>query len=431
MARPAHMTQRAIAAIVRLMAKIFFRRIEAAGVERVPASSPVIFAVNHPNALIDPVFLLTVAPRPVAFLGKAPLFRMLLIGWIVRAFDTIPVYRKQDNVSTSGNRETFARARAVLERGGAIAIFPEGTTHSDPQLRELKTGAARIALGASLRVSIVPTGLYYTAKQTFRSAALAYFGTPIVVESEPVDQNGEPQIASVEALTEKIDRALDEVTLQADSHAALELIARAERIFSAGEDRDLASELELRRQFVEGYAQLRERDPERLKRLESLIAQVDAERLAAIEPVRAGTALRLVLTPIGIIGAAIHWPLYRLIGFLATRFSNKEDAMVATLKAVGGLVLYPLFWLGLAVAAGLAFGARYGIGVLLIVPLLGYVGLISLETFDEMLGRLRAMRHHDIRAQQMAIREEILAVARELNVTSTSSSSWPADSSGS
>src|SRR5207237_173489 len=98
--------------------------------------------------------------------------------------------RRQDKVSTAGNRETFARAREVLQRGGAIAIFPEGTTHSDPRLRELKTGAARIALGASIRVSIVPTGLYYTAKQTFRSSALAYFGSPILVAPAPVDAHG-------------------------------------------------------------------------------------------------------------------------------------------------------------------------------------------------------------------------------------------------
>ena len=165
------MTRRLIAAIVRIMTKIFFRRIEIAGIDRVPDASPIIFAVNHPNALIDPLFLLCFAPRRVSFLAKAPLFHYPVIGWIVRAFDSIPVYRKQDNVSTAGNRETFARARVILERGGAIAIFPEGTTHSDPRLRELKTGAARIALGASMRVSIVPTGLYYTAKQTFRSSA--------------------------------------------------------------------------------------------------------------------------------------------------------------------------------------------------------------------------------------------------------------------
>src|SRR6185295_2215516 len=123
--------------------------IELMGVDRIPRSGAVIFAVNHPNGLVDPLFLLCYAPRPVSFLAKAPLFHYFFIGPIVRAFDAIPVYRKQDDTGGS-NRETFAHARAVLQRGGSIAIFPEGTTHDDPSLRELKTGVARIALGASL-----------------------------------------------------------------------------------------------------------------------------------------------------------------------------------------------------------------------------------------------------------------------------------------
>lgn len=424
------MIRRAVVTLIRLLAKIFFRRIEVAGVDRVPATAPVIFAVNHPNALIDPAFLLSFAPRRVSFLAKAPLFRMPLIGWIARALDSIPVYRRQDNVSTAGNRETFARSRTLLERGGAIAIFPEGTTHSDPQLRELKTGAARIALGSSIRVSIVPTGLYYTAKQTFRSSALAFFGDPLVVNPEPVDANGEPRPESVERLTVAIDAALDKVTLQADSHAALELIAHAEKIFTAGEDIDLSRELELRRQFILGYAILRERDPARLTRLESLIRQVDAERLAALEPIRPGAVARLLLAPIGILGAVIHWPVYRLIGFAATHFASREDEIVATLKAVGGLVLYPLMWIALAISAQVWLGWEWAIATLIIVPLLGYIALISVETFDEIIGRLRAMRHHDVRAEQAAIRDEILAVARELNA-SLSMSSSPAGSSGS
>jgi len=93
------MIRRAIAGVIRLAARIFFRRIEIAGAERVP-DSPVIFAVNHPNGLIDPLFLLCFAPRPVSFLAKAPLFRTPLIRWFVRAFDSIPVYRKQDAAKT-------------------------------------------------------------------------------------------------------------------------------------------------------------------------------------------------------------------------------------------------------------------------------------------------------------------------------------------
>src|SRR5260221_9175743 len=132
--------RRAVTALIRVVAKVFFRRIEIVGWEHVPPGASVIFAVNHPNALIDPMFLLCFAPRPVSFLAKAPLLTMPLIGWFARRFDTIPVYRKQDNLGTS-NRGTFDRAREVLKRGGNIAIFPQGTTPTNPQLPEPKTSA--------------------------------------------------------------------------------------------------------------------------------------------------------------------------------------------------------------------------------------------------------------------------------------------------
>src|SRR5690242_4299414 len=128
----------AVTAVVRLILRIFFRRIELVGLEHVPEHGGVIFAVNHPNGLIDPLFLLSFVPRPISFLAKAPLFRYPLIGFLTRALESIPVYRKQDNVKGT-NAETFARARTLLARGGSIAIFPEGTTHSDAKLRELKT----------------------------------------------------------------------------------------------------------------------------------------------------------------------------------------------------------------------------------------------------------------------------------------------------
>jgi glycerol-3-phosphate O-acyltransferase/dihydroxyacetone phosphate acyltransferase len=414
--------RRVVTSLVAFAAKIFFRRIEIAGVERVPAGAPVIFAVNHPNALIDPLFLLCFAPRKVSFLAKAPLFHLPVIGWLARAFDSIPVYRRQDNYSTSMNRQTFAQARAVLEGGGAIAIFPEGTTHSDPRLRELKTGAARIALSASMRVSIVPTGLYYTAKQTFRSAALVYFGLPIVVEPEPVDAAGEARPESVAALTAGIEKALSEVTLQADSHVALELIARAERLFSANDDIDLAHELELRKQFTTGYAYLRERDPARLTRLESQIRQIDADQLGTAQPIGAGHAWLLLLLPVGVVGAILHWPVYRLIGFLATHVARAEDEMVATIKTVAGLLLYPLLWVVAAAAMGLHFGIWSGLATLIALPVTGYVALMSLETLDDIIGRLRATRRGDLQKQQRALRDEIVSIAREINATSTSMS---------
>jgi glycerol-3-phosphate O-acyltransferase / dihydroxyacetone phosphate acyltransferase len=410
--------RRAVTALLRVLIRVFFKRIEIVDMERVPAGVPVIFAVNHPNALIDPLFLLCFAPRPVSFLAKAPLFTMPVIGWFVRGLDSIPVYRKQDNVAGS-NDETFARARAVLARGGSIAIFPEGTTHSDPRLRELKTGAARIALGASMeRIAIVPVGLYYTAKQTFRSSAVMQFGDPIEVR---------PAVGTVDALTQRIDDALDAVTLQADSHEALALIARGEQIFSAGRF-DPAEELEARRRFVEGYAWLRAHDPQRLARLQSRVEQFAAELGDAnIEPQELPgprfaasvktLATLLVALPLAVVGGVVHFPAYRLVGVIVRRFV-KEEEMVATIKAIAGALFYLLTWTACAALAWWRLGPRWAIAAIVVVPLLGWIALRFFERLDDVIGRTRALtwriaRRHAyerLRNEQRAICEEIAAV---------------------
>src|SRR3989442_13536462 len=90
------MTRRIIVALVRFTLRLYLRTIQVAGLEHVPRKSPVIFVLNHPNALVDPAFLLCLAPRRVSFLAKAPLFRMPVIGYLVRALDSLPVYRRQD-----------------------------------------------------------------------------------------------------------------------------------------------------------------------------------------------------------------------------------------------------------------------------------------------------------------------------------------------
>jgi glycerol-3-phosphate O-acyltransferase/dihydroxyacetone phosphate acyltransferase len=420
-------------ALLRIVARTFFRRIEIVGEERVPRDAPVIFAVNHPNALIDPLFLLCFAPRPVSFLAKAPLFKMPLISWFVRGFESIPVYRKQDNFSPQQNRETFAKSRETLARGGpsaslrtgAIAIFPEGTTHSDPRLKTLKTGAARIALGSSLpRVVVVPTGLFYTAKQTFRSAVVMYFGEPIEVAPVAVDESGEPPREAVEALTQRIEAALAEVTVQADSRAALDLITRADRIFRLGRG-DLAEALETRKRFVAGYRWLYEHDPERLAHAQSRIERFESELGAAklepkelVPPTLVGSIKTiltlLVMLPLALAGAIIHYPVYRLIGAVVAR-THADEELVATEKALGGLVLYPLTWIACAAFLWWRFGWEAGVAALFVIPLLGYIAMRFAEQLDGVIGRARALTWRIARrrayarllAQQRAIHDEI------------------------
>ena len=156
----------------------------------------------------------------------------------MEAFGSIPIYRAHESGARGGdasrNDASFARCRAELAAGGAMALFPEGVSHSDPQLRPLKTGAARIALSTEaehdgrLGVTLVPVGLYYERKALFRSSVLLVVGEPIDVAPLLADYRRDER-QTVEALTETIDARLDEVVLQAESRDLLAGIARVAR----------------------------------------------------------------------------------------------------------------------------------------------------------------------------------------------------------
>ena len=438
--------RRILRLLFRQALRIFFRRIELEGVERVPASGPVIFVVNHPNSLVDPLLLLCFAPRRVSFLAKAPLFKMPVVGWVVRAFGSIPVHRRQDpGTDLSKNRETFETAQRLLEGGGTLALFPEGASHDAPRLLPMKTGAARIALGAAARtagrIAIVPAGLYYTRKQTFRSAAVVLFGDPMPVEPLPLDENGEPPHDAVNALTGKIGSALGALTLQAETDDALDLVQRAERIFTGEEEVPAAVRFALTQRFVEGYRALAERDPAQIARVRAMIDRFEADRreaglstedlsvdrlggraFAILVARNLGT---LVLLPVAAAGAAVHYPAYRLAGFLARRLGTHGEDVLATLKVGVSMLLFPLTWIAGAVIAFEWRGWPAAAAALVVLPLSGWAALAVAEALDEILARAWALLHalaaktalKRLLVRREAIRREIVRIGEELDAT--------------
>jgi 1-acyl-sn-glycerol-3-phosphate acyltransferase len=455
--------------------RIYFRRVEVVGLEHVPLKTPVIFVLNHPNALVDPAFLLCLAPRQISFLAKAPLFRTPIRGYFVRALDCLPVYRHQDQGSdVSKNREMFAAARALLARGGTIGICPEGVSHDEPRLRPIKTGAARIALGAvstseangvslgtpteppvsadgsdkkktpCVDLKIVPAGLYYTSKTKFRSAALLYFGTPIEVEPVELEADGNPPRAAVRELSNKIEGSLRAVILDAEHEEALQTISRAERIFSAETldegSESLAGELQLQQRFSKAYGVLRERAPERLRKLEVRMIRFEEELTqAGVDPddlspptstldvfghLITRVMLFLLLFVPATLGALVHYPAYRLGGYLATRFSKSDEDVVSTVKIISAMLLFPLTWLLAAAVAYQIQGWELCLSLSVVIPLSGYMAIRFFEGIDTSMGGLRALvfflmrRRFFVRllAERKAIRNEILALGEETAV---------------
>src|SRR3954447_7998617 len=227
---------RFLRALARCVLKAFFREVEAVGAERIPLHRPLVLVANHVNRLIDPILLmgpLAVVPR---FLAKSTLWKNPLVRPFLDLAVAIPVYRRQDEGSDlTKNDEMFARCHELLAEGGTLALFPEGTSHSDPALKPLKTGAARIVLEAERKfpgvgARIVPVGLLFDAKQTFRSRVLVQVGEPLDPAPE-IALDAQDPVAAARALTARIDAALKEVTLNYETWEDARLIARAADLY--------------------------------------------------------------------------------------------------------------------------------------------------------------------------------------------------------
>jgi glycerol-3-phosphate O-acyltransferase / dihydroxyacetone phosphate acyltransferase len=452
------MIRKIIVALLRFVLRIFFRRIEVNGIERVPDDGPVMFVLNHPNALVDPVFILALAPRKVSFLAKSTFFKMPVVGFLMKAMDVIPVYRKQDaGEDTSKNQETFKISREILKSGGAIAMCPEGVSHDAPHLLPLKTGAARIALGAAsagakdIHLKIMPCGLYYTAKDKFRSSALLYFGEPVDVERVELNEKGEPPREASNALTEKIEKELRDVVLNAEHDEAMQTIARAERVFSSDFEKDnsdevlgLTKEFELKQRFIEGYAYHREHSPERLNALLSRIARyeseleqigLDPEELSPPESLSSvafytfsRTLLFALLFPFTVIGIVINYPAYILIRYVALRFANNYNDILSTIKIIASALFFPLTWIQLSVVCYLLWSWKLALAALVIAPLSGYIAVRFAEEFDRFMAGALSVGFFITRkgffkrllAERRMIREEIQKLGKEAMQTERS-----------
>lgn len=413
--------RRLVHAIFSLALRLFFRRIETVNITDVPYKGGLIFVMNHPNGLIDPALVFVGLPRRISFLAKSTLFEMPMISWLLRVAEALPVYRKIDSADLSQNEKTFKASHDLLQYGGAIALFPEGVSHNSPNLLPIKTGAARIALGAIsgfdddevFDLRIVPVGLYYTNKTSFRSEALLHFGTSFHVDAVEFESDGELPRESVLELTAKIEQALKEVTINAESKAKIKIAHEAANLFlSVSETFDLEESLVARSEFIRTYLADDEAEKESELRSEEIAHSVSRYkkklRKIGLEPENLSLSSQpfwyvfqhfflrgWVLTffmPLAIIGTVLHSPAYQIIKLLGKKYSRHGvDEIVSTIKMLSGLVLMPFTWLIFASVLYVYFDWRIALLSLPMSFFCGYVALRSWEEFYDMRGWFKAI----------------------------------------
>jgi 1-acyl-sn-glycerol-3-phosphate acyltransferase len=410
---------RVVVFIFSVALKLFFRRIETVNSGIVPEGDAVIFVMNHPNGLIDPALVFVALPRKISFLAKSTLFRVPVISFLLRTVEALPLYRRVDaGEDVSKNQETFSLVREMLKKGGAIAIFPEGISHNETKLQPLKTGAARIALGtvsvgrnpASLNLKIVPVGLFYTSKTTFRSEALLHFGEPFQVFPLELDEDAQPPRAAVRELTARIEAALGEVTLNAESESELDAANKAEELFSSvyegiNLERTLAERFEfLKRYTSQNTAKTNDEEiKQKLAKYEEKLREfgVEPENLSltshsfwyVFRHFLLRVWLLLLFSPVALLGAVLHFPAYQIGKILAFYYTHHGvDDVVSTVKILSAMVFMPLTWLVLGVVLYFIWDWKIALVSIPFAIFSGYVAMRSLEEIEELRGWFRAVR---------------------------------------
>lgn len=182
-----------------------FGRWEVIGRENIPEKGGVMLCGNHVS-YIDPPALGAGATRPVHFMAKLELFRIPVLGFLIRHVGAFPVKRG------TADRSALKKAVELLKNGEIVGMFPEGTRSLDGKLKPPEPGVGMIALRA--RVPVVPVALVNTEKLLPPHSFLFKFSRVKVVYGKPValdDMDGQGGREAIEEVGRRIMSAIGQL----------------------------------------------------------------------------------------------------------------------------------------------------------------------------------------------------------------------------
>lgn len=160
--------------LIRLLAKIYFSKIEVKGTFPKYAS---FYVSNHRNGVVDGLVILSIfKQKMITVIGKN-LTKTRFSKFIFRK--QLKIYRYPENMAEMRhNKKELSRIRPEIENGTSVLMFPEGTSHLGKGLLEISEGVAHVVSSLSER-KIIPIGLHYEKGWSFRSKVFVHIGEPV------------------------------------------------------------------------------------------------------------------------------------------------------------------------------------------------------------------------------------------------------------
>lgn len=346
---------------------IFYRKVCVTGKENLPENTPLFFAPNHQNALMDALIILCNIKQQPVFIARADIFKNPLIARLLILFKILPAYRIRDGKENLGkNEEIFDISVKILENKNILTLFPE-TTHNDiRQLRILKKGVQRIVFQAeeknnfNLGVKVVPIGIYFSNYWNFRSDVQVNFGKPIDISEYNEIYRSNPQKAML-ALRDRLSDEIIPLIIHIPNNQYYQLFDYMREFYNAKMRKKLSLSCKQEDKFkadqkiIEILNKAFENEPDSIKELE--IESKTYQELMKKHNIRNWlvdrnqgiTALFLksiglfIASPLFLYGLINHFIPYYLPQPIRKKIKDRQ--FLSSVNYVTGLVLYPVFYL--------------------------------------------------------------------------------------
>jgi glycerol-3-phosphate O-acyltransferase/dihydroxyacetone phosphate acyltransferase len=379
----------------------------------IPDRGPLIIVSNHPNTIMDPLAIACSIDRPAYFLAKAVVFKSSFAKWFLPKLNLIPVNRAQDDpTQMEQNAQTFLKAYEHLEKGKLVLIFPEGISMNHRKLKKIKTGAARIALGAEeknnffLGVQIICIGLTYSSHHRFRSDLFINIDQPIDTRNFKDPYSKDP-VGTVKALTDLIRQRLESKMVAIEDEQIDKFVHRIEIIYKSQLLKELGYSSKIRehdflvtKSISEIVEYFYSTDPDRVQRIR---ANVDyyfecLERISLSEhTIRKYSDGKTISPMLNILYFIIGFPFY-VIGAVTNYLPFKLPEIIARKIAVReyhgsvtyllGILSFTVFYLLQLWAIQRIFGEFWiTIAYLILLPLTGFFAFFYWRRFTSVVGK--------------------------------------------
>jgi glycerol-3-phosphate O-acyltransferase / dihydroxyacetone phosphate acyltransferase len=358
-------SDRIIKKIVSWAIGAIYRKVEVRQREGLTAAGPQLANASHFGGFSDPLVLVYAMDRVPRFVARDVIWRFAPARWIMNWVGAIPVHKPEDKGKGTSNDQMFASTYTALHEGELVTIFPEGITVDTPQIASIKTGSARIALGARANgvegLTLVSAGIHYGNKAALRSEVFVDIGWSIDLDARidefvPQGASDAPSDhAAVHALTQAMEANLRLAapnfedwstahSLGSAAEVALRPVESSDPKVHQGDRERLASMLETsdeRAEVVEAMDRY-QADLDAMGFTDAMLVRGLSKLSAFTWYVVRTLVIAFLLLPFAVIGIAVN-VIPMVIVWLIGRL-RVDDAMMATVKPLGALAVFAITW---------------------------------------------------------------------------------------